>query len=108
MSRSPHQVTQILKVYTEVLTRFTHIYHSNDLNNTWFSQGYILENGSHCGKGEENEHSKDKRESEEPPISQLVSQHVLSMTSSNNWGILGTTIQHSLQSYVLRKERKLG
>ena len=50
---------------TEFKNTFRHIYHSDDLNNTLFSQGNILQNASHMGtmyipnKGEA---------SEEPPV----------------------------------------
>lgn len=43
MSRSPHPPCQNLQVYTEALTRFSHIYCSDGFNNMLLSQGCILE-----------------------------------------------------------------
>ena len=49
MSRYLHSTTRILKVYTEALTGFSHIYHPNDLNNTLLSQGCVLETAPSVG-----------------------------------------------------------
>ena len=43
MNRSPHPPIRILRVYTEALTGFSHIYHPDGPNNTLFSEGWILE-----------------------------------------------------------------
>lgn len=48
---------RILKVYVETLTGFSHIYHPDGLNNISLSQGFMLENDSHCGTGRENVNS---------------------------------------------------
>ena len=60
MSRSPHPLARTLKVYIEVLTGFSHVYCPDGLSNTLLSQGYVFENGSHCGNGGQNVHSKDR------------------------------------------------
>ena len=41
--RSRHPPVRILKVYTEALTGFSHIYCPDGLSNTWLSQGCVLE-----------------------------------------------------------------
>lgn len=51
-----------LKVYTEALTRFSHIHWPDGLNNTLLSQGCFLENGSHCGNDGPKVHFKDRGE----------------------------------------------
>lgn len=56
MSEFPHQN---LEVYTETLMRFNHVHRPDGFNGTQLSQGYVLENSSHCGIGGENVHSKD-------------------------------------------------
>ena len=89
-SRSPHPPSRILKVYVEPLPGFSHIYGSDHLNDALISQGYILENDSHCENGWQNIPSKDRGGSEEEhPIvwvqlaGQPVDSHILSLTSSN-------------------------
>lgn len=64
-SRSLNLPARILKVYTETLTELRHIYCLDGLNNTSLSQGYFLENDSHCGKSDQYIHSKDRKGSEE-------------------------------------------
>lgn len=46
MSRSLPPATRILKVYIEALPGFSHVFSPDDLNNTFFSQSFILENSS--------------------------------------------------------------
>lgn len=41
--RSLHLLARILKVYTEALTEFSHIYCPDILNNLLLSQGSVLE-----------------------------------------------------------------
>lgn len=53
---------QILKVYIEVLTGISYIYHPDSLNTTFLSQGYILGAASGKGEGKWNTHSKDRGE----------------------------------------------
>lgn len=65
MSTSLCPPARILKVYTETLTELRHIYCLDGLNNTSLSQGYFLENDSHCGKSDQYIHSKDRKGSEE-------------------------------------------
>ena len=67
----------------EALAGCSHVYRPDGLNNTLISQGCILENSSHCGNCEQNMHSQDGGQSEEPPIAlvQLTGSHVLWMTS---------------------------
>ena len=43
MSRSPPPSPRILKVYIEVFTGFSHVFHPDDLHNTLLSQGCALE-----------------------------------------------------------------
>ena len=62
MSRSSHLPTRIVKAYIGALTEFSQIYYPDGLNNTFLSQGYILENGSHCGNSGQNIHSKDREQ----------------------------------------------
>ena len=45
---------------------FSHVFSPDGLNITLLSQGYIPENGSHCGKGGQKLHSKER--GEEPRI----------------------------------------
>ena len=42
VSRPPHLPARILKVYTEALTGFSHIYHPHGLNTTLLSEGCVL------------------------------------------------------------------
>lgn len=122
MSRSPHQVTKSLYrglnwVHSCIPSKWSqHIILSRLCPWKWLSlwEGWG-ENSKDRGEGENikdrkgwRKHSKDRGEGGEAPIAQLVGQHAVSMTSPNNWGILGITIQHLLQSDVIRKERKLG
>lgn len=50
MSTSLPPPARILKVYTETLMEFSHVYHLDGLN-TLVSQCHVLENTSHCGTG---------------------------------------------------------
>ena len=68
MSRSLHSPARILKVYTEALTGFSHIFSPDGLNNTLLSQCFILENISHCGNSGQNAYSKDRGGDEQPPV----------------------------------------
>lgn len=88
MSRSLPPPSIILKVYMEALTGLSHTSCPDGLNNTLLSQGQVLENGSHCGSGWQNVHSKDRggREggSNSPgPTQGSTGGHVLWMASSN-------------------------
>lgn len=78
--------TRILGVYIKSSTGFSHICQAGSLNNTLLSQGCILENGPHCGNGGQNTHSKDEGGGSDclGPAPRLISDHILSMTSSNN------------------------
>lgn len=69
---------QILKVYTEALTEFKHIYrrtslgfshacHQHGLSSTFLAQGLDLGAASGKRKGKWNAHSKDRGVGEEPP-----------------------------------------
>lgn len=58
MHRSSHPPAKILKAYIKVLAGLNYVYHSDDLNNALFSQGYVLENSSHCGDGVQSIDSK--------------------------------------------------
>lgn len=73
----------ILKVYTEVLTGFSHVYHSNSLNTTFLSQSCIPEAASGSHEGKQNTHSKDRGRNEEPPIAQVQLQGQTVVTSSH-------------------------
>lgn len=70
----PHLPARILKVYAKALTGFSHVYCPDVLNNTLLSSGCDLENGSHCGNGEQNANSKDTGGREEPLIAQIRQQ----------------------------------
>jgi len=50
MSRSLHLPTRILRVYIEALMGFSHIQSPDGLNNTFLSQGYILEMAPTMGR----------------------------------------------------------
>ena len=49
-SRSLDLPTKILKVYTEALMGFSHVFSPDGLNNTLLSHGSVLES-SYCGEG---------------------------------------------------------
>ena len=49
MNKSPPLPARILKVSIEILTGFSHIRSPDDLKNTLFSQGRVLENSSQGG-----------------------------------------------------------
>lgn len=70
-SRSLFPPTKTLKVYIEALTGFSHVYHSNGLNNSMSFQGCVLENGSGCGNGGQKTYSKDRAGGREPLIAQV-------------------------------------
>lgn len=67
----PYLPARILKVYVKALTGFSHVYLPDVLNNTLLPSGCDLENGSHCGNGEQNVNSKDTGGREEPLIAQI-------------------------------------
>ena len=71
MNRSPHPPARILKVYIKVSPGFNYVYHSDGLNNALLSQGYVLENGSHCGNGVQSIDSKARGQTMEPLIPQV-------------------------------------
>ena len=50
VSRSLPLPTRILKGLYRTLTEFSSVFILDDLNNTWFSQGYICENSSFFGE----------------------------------------------------------
>lgn len=58
MSRSPHLLSRVLKVYVEALMRFGNV-HSPDGVNTLLSQGRVLEMAPSGGSGQ-NIHPQDK------------------------------------------------
>ena len=68
MSRSPHSSTRTLKVYIEDFTGFSHVCCPDGLNNTWLSEGCVLENSSACGNCGQNVYSKDRGGAEESLI----------------------------------------
>ena len=86
MSRSPHLLARILKVYTEALTEFSHIYYPDGLNPHYCLKAVSSGNFSN-GEGKQNIHCKD-REGNRSLIAQvqLTGQPpVLSMTFTNNY-----------------------
>lgn len=80
-SRSLHPPTRMLKVYIEALTRFSHEYHSDDLNNILLLQGCFVENGYHHGNVGQEVYSKDRGESKEPQIARVKLEGQLMVTS---------------------------
>lgn len=85
LSRPLNLPSRILKVYREVLMRFSRTHRLDGLSNTCLSQGCVPENSSHCGNTvwlRWRVHSKDKGGGEDPPpvLSQLSFQ--LAVTSS--------------------------
>lgn len=72
---------RILKACTEALPGISDIYHPDVLKNALLSQGYILDNGSHCVNSRQNVLCtfQGGRGGEEPPIAlvQLVGQPVV-------------------------------
>lgn len=68
MSRSPHLPTRILKVHMEAFTGFNHIHSLDGLNNTYLSQGCVLEDGSYCTNSGQSRHSKNRGGDGETPI----------------------------------------
>lgn len=68
MRRSPYPPARIVKVYREALTGFCHIYCLDGLKNTLLSQGWDLDNGSHCRNCEQNVHSKHRGGDEDSSI----------------------------------------
>lgn len=86
VSRFLHPPTRILKVYIKALTGFSHIHYPEDLNNTLFSQGCILENGSHwkLGRTYIPRMGRGQGASSCPgPAHRLPGGHIVPMTSSN-------------------------
>ena len=68
MSSSPHPPTRILKLYTEILTGFSHVYRPDGLNNTLFCQGSILEQLPLWEQCAEGVHPKDRGANAKPLI----------------------------------------
>ena len=66
MSRLMYPPTRILKIYIEASLDSVILYYPDGQNNTLLSEGFILENGSHYGNGENSTHDKDRREGEGP------------------------------------------
>ena len=62
---------RIFKVYIEALTGFGHILSPDGLINTMLSRGCVLAKGSNCENSEQNTHSKDKDEGEEPLVARV-------------------------------------
>lgn len=90
MSKPPPLPARIVKVYIEVLTECSHVYHPYGLNNTVLFKDWVSENGSTCGNHGQSSHSQGMGGHEEPPIfpglvHRLSSSHILSITSSNNF-----------------------
>ena len=71
---------QVLKVYTEALTGFSHINHADGLNITSVSQGCVLGAVSRSGKGKQNPYSKGNY----CPAHRSTSDRCFSMTTPNN------------------------
>ena len=71
MSKSLHLPSRILKVYVENLIGLSYVYPPDSLSNTFLSGGCVLEKGSNCGNSEQNIHSKDKDEGEEPSVARV-------------------------------------
>ena len=71
MSKSLNLPSRILKVYIENLIGLSYVYPPDSLSNTFLSGGCVLEKGSNCGNSEQNIHSKDKDEGEEPPVARV-------------------------------------
>ena len=76
---NPPPILQILKIYTEGLTRLSHAPQACVLITTSWSQGYNLGAAPGSRKGKQNPHSKDWGEGEEPPLAHdwLVGQLVV-------------------------------
>jgi hypothetical protein len=67
LSRSPYSSARILRVYIEGIT-WVHSHIPQDgLNNISLSQGFILENDSHCGTSRENVNSNIDTDSDDNP-----------------------------------------
>lgn len=73
-----------LKVYTEALTRFTHVHCPDGLNNTLLSQGCFLENGSHCGNDGPKVHFKDRGEGKQTTQVPLTGQMVVNSVNNSD------------------------
>ena len=82
MSTSPHPPARVLKVYIEALTRFSHVYSPDGLNNTLLSQGCVPREASGRGEGKWKPHSKDGGGSEELPIVRVQLTGQLAVASS--------------------------
>lgn len=74
VNRSLHLPDRNLKVYIKTLIGFSHIFSPDSLNNTLFSQGYILETAPSVGMDGRTDIPKMGR-GEDPPIA----------SSSLNW-----------------------
>ena len=58
----------ILKLCKEAINGFGHMNHPDGLNDTLFSEGCVLESGSHCRGGGESIHSKHREGQGAPNI----------------------------------------
>ena len=61
-SRSLHLTVRMLKVYTEALHGFSHVYHPDGLNNTLLFQGSVLEAASGVERQTEHTFQRQGRE----------------------------------------------
>lgn len=97
------QPTQILKVNTEALTEFSHIYHPGSLNTSLSYLGRILGAASGSGKSKQNAYSKGRGRGKETLVSwvQLSDQQVVTSSwwpPSATWHqAFITTQNHSTQ-----------
>lgn len=84
--------SQILEVmYTEAFTEFNNVFSPDSLNSILLFQGYVFENGSHCGNGTQSIYSKDRGTSYYlDPACGSTDGHALSMTSNTPSFITGS------------------
>lgn len=103
MGRSLHLSMRILEVYIEALTGFSYMYYPEGLNHTLFSQGSVIENGSHCRIVGQNIHFKDREGNEEPPIAwvQVKGQPAIKAF----WRLLLTVIRTYLSQLLVRNSQ---
>lgn len=89
-SKSPHPHARILRVYMEALAGFSYVYCPDDLNNTFFYQGYVLEIAPamrimirmYIPKSKRRQRGASYCPSQ---VCRSTSGHVLLMTSSKHW-----------------------
>ena len=81
-SGCPHTPTRIWKAYIERLMEFSHARRPDGLHNTLRSLMLCRWNGSSCGNGGQNVHSKDRGWGEEPLIAQVPLKGQQVVTSS--------------------------